>query len=145
MKAIVCNEPGSLTLAERPEPQLRDGEVLIRVRRVGVCGTDFHIYGGKHPYLEYPRVPGHELSGEVAQAAPGSQLKPGQQVSINPYLSCGTCVACRRGKPNCCVAIQVLGVHRDGGMCEFLAVPESNVYPAEGITIDQAAMLEFLA
>jgi len=147
MKVLICEEPGRLTLGERPTPDIEPGEVLVRIRRVGVCGTDFHICEGKHPYLEYPRVMGHELSGEVVRTSPGSTagFRPGQQVAVLPYVACGRCVACRRGKPNCCMAIQVLGVHRDGGMCEFLAVPERNVVDAEGISIDQAAMLEFLA
>jgi 2-desacetyl-2-hydroxyethyl bacteriochlorophyllide A dehydrogenase len=147
MKVLICEEPGRLTLGERPTPKINPGEVLVRIRRVGVCGTDFHICEGKHPYLEYPRVMGHELSGEIAETSPGSkfELKLGQQVAINPYVACGQCVACRGGKPNCCMAIQVLGVHRDGGMCEFLAVPERNVLAANGVSIDQAAMLEFLA
>lgn len=147
MKVLVCEEPGRLTLGERPMPGINAGEVLVRIRRVGVCGTDFHICQGKHPYLEYPRVMGHELSGEIAETSPGSKsgFKVGQQVAIIPYVACGQCVACRRGKPNCCMAIQVLGVHRDGGLCEFLAVPERNVVDADGVSIDQAAMLEFLA
>lgn len=145
MKAIVCEKPGTLALAERPEPQLRAGEILIRMRRVGVCGTDMHIFAGKHPYLEYPRIMGHELSGKVEATLPGSAFEVGEQVTINPYIACGACIACRRGKPNCCTAIEVLGVHRDGGLCELLALPERNVYRAEGISIDQAAMLEFLA
>ena len=97
MKALVCDEPGRLTLAERPDPARGDGEVLVRIRHVGICGTDFHIFGGKHPFLEYPRVMGHELSGTVQEAPPGSALKPGDPVYIVPYLSCGTCHACRLG------------------------------------------------
>ena len=144
-KTIVCDKPGSLLPVERPEPIPGIGEVLVRIRRVGVCGTDMHIFGGKHPFLEYPRVMGHELSGEVADANGSTRLRAGQPVYINPYLSCGTCHACRRGKPNCCMRIRVLGVHVDGGLAEFLAVPDGNVFPAEGISLDQAAMVEFLA
>jgi 2-desacetyl-2-hydroxyethyl bacteriochlorophyllide A dehydrogenase len=145
MQAIVCREPGELALEERPEPVRGEAEALIGVRRVGLCGTDFHIYEGAHPYLEYPRVIGHEFSGEVLEAPAKSGLKQGQAVVINPYLSCGTCVACRNGKPNCCVRIAVLGVHRDGGCCERLSVPLSNIYPAANLTLDQAASTEFLA
>ena len=145
MKAVICNEPFDLRVIERAEPEVAAGEVLVRIRRVGVCGTDYHIYGGNQPYLSYPRVMGHELAGEVAQAPAGSRFAVGQVVTINPYLPCGTCIACRRAKPNCCVAIRVLGVHIDGGMCEFLAVPEAAVIDATGLTLDQAAMVEFLA
>jgi 2-desacetyl-2-hydroxyethyl bacteriochlorophyllide A dehydrogenase len=145
MQAVVCRKPGDLAIEDRPEPERRRAEALIGVRRIGICGTDFHIYEGSHPYLQYPRVIGHELSGEVLEAAEGSALKLGQVVVINPYLSCGTCLACRRAKPNCCVRIAVLGVHCDGGMCERISVPEQNLYPAGGLSLDQAASVEFLA
>jgi 2-desacetyl-2-hydroxyethyl bacteriochlorophyllide A dehydrogenase len=145
MTAVVCREPGQLALETRPVPEPGPGEVLVRIRRVGVCGTDMHIYQGKHPFLAYPRVMGHELGGEVAFAPAGSALKAGDPVYVLPYLSCGHCVACRRGKTNCCTNIQVLGVHCDGGMTEFLALPETNVFKAEGLSVDEAAMVEFLA
>lgn len=145
MKAVVCESPGRLRVVERPAPHRTDDEVLIRIWRVGLCGTDFHIFAGRHPFLAYPRVMGHELSGEVVDAPRGSPFRPGQTVSINPYLACGACVACRKRKPNACVNISVLGVHADGGMCELLSVPQSAVIDATGLTLDQAAMLEFLA
>ena len=145
MRAVVCRAPGELVLEDRPEPERGDGEVLVRVRRMGICGTDFHIYEGSHPYLQYPRIMGHELSGEVLEAPSGSPLTPGDAVIVNPYLSCEACIACRAGKPNCCVRIAVLGVHRDGGMCERISVPERNLYLAGGLTLDQAASIEFLA
>lgn len=144
MKAIVCEEPFKLSVGSRGAPVPKDGEALIRIRRVGLCGTDYHIFSGKHPYLQYPRVMGHELAG-VVEVSSGGSLKPGQIVTVNPYLACGRCIACRKGKPNCCVAIKVLGVHADGGMCELLAVPESSVIDATGLTLEQAAMVEFLA
>lgn len=145
MKAVVCNAPNDLRLVDQSEPSIKAGEVLIRVRRVGLCGTDYHIFSGAHPFLEYPRTMGHEVAGEVAAVSEGSAFHVGQLVTINPYLACGTCVACRRGKPNCCVSIEVLGVHADGGMCEVLAVPERAVIDATGLTVDQAAMVEFLS
>ena len=145
MKAIVCEEPGRLALVERPEPKASEGEVLVRIRRAGVCGTDFHIFRGKQPFLTYPRVIGHELAGEVVEAPAGSALSPGETVAIIPYLSCMRCIACRHGKTNCCQSIRVLGVHIDGGLCDFLAVPERNVVPVGDLSVDQAAMIEFLA
>ena len=145
MHAIVCREPGKLALEDRPEPERAPDEVLIQIRRVGICGTDFHIYQGSHPYLDYPRVMGHELSAEVVDAPLASGLKPGQKVIVNPYLSCGICHACRIGKPNCCMRIAVLGVHRDGGMCERLSLPAGNLYPAGDLSLDAAATIEFLA
>jgi 2-desacetyl-2-hydroxyethyl bacteriochlorophyllide A dehydrogenase len=145
MKALICEEPGRLSLVSRPDPVPGAGEVLVRIRRVGVCGTDFHIFQGKHPFLAYPRVMGHELSGTVEIAPAGSSLKSGQNVYIVPYLSCGVCVSCRRGVTNACQNIAVIGVHRDGGMAELLCVPEQNVIPAGGASLDDAAMIEFLA
>jgi 2-desacetyl-2-hydroxyethyl bacteriochlorophyllide A dehydrogenase len=134
-----------LVLEERPEPERSNTEVLVAVRRMGICGTDFHIYEGKHPYLQYPRIIGHELSGEVLEVPDGSGLRRGQMVVINPYISCGRCIACDHGRPNCCVHISVLGVHRDGGMCERISVPDRNLYPVGKLSADEAASVEFLA
>lgn len=145
MKVLVCDRPGQLSLQERPAPVRAADEVLLRVRRVGVCGTDLHIYAGRQPYLEYPRVMGHEFSAEVLEAPSGSDLARGDAVFVMPYLSCGECVACRQGRTNCCVRIQVLGVHIDGALAEQVAVPARFVHKAEGIGFDEAAMIEFLA
>ena len=145
MKAIVCNQPGEIKVEDRPVPEIDNGDILVKVRRVGICGTDFHIFSGEHPYLEYPRIMGHELSGEIERAHAGSRFTAGDTVIINPYLPCGRCIACRRGKPNCCVNITVLGVHDHGGLCEYLAVPETALYPAGNLSIEQGAMVEFLS
>lgn len=145
MDVVVCTRPRELKLEQRPRPARGDGEVLVRIRRMGVCGTDMHIFNGNQPYLSYPRVMGHELAGEVEEAPQGSGLVAGDAVYIIPYIACGTCVACRNGKPNCCSKIGVLGVHRDGGLAQYLSVPQDYVKKAEGITLDQAAMAEFLA
>ena len=146
MKAVVCRYPGDLQLESylAPGPP-REGWVLVGVSHVGICGTDYHIFEGKHPYLAYPRVMGHELSGTVLMVGDGVSLAVGQEMIVNPYIACGKCVACRQGKPNCCVAIEVLGVHRDGGMCERLLVPATNLYPTNGLSLADAATVEFLA
>lgn len=145
MRAIVCPEPGKLERIERPFPEPANGLVAVDVKAVGICGTDFHIFEGTHPFLAYPRVMGHELSGVVAGGATSEDLAPGTPVVINPYLSCGHCVACRKGKPNCCATLKVLGVHIDGGMCERILVPEENLYPARDLSLRDAAMIEFQA
>ncbi|MFK3890143.1 zinc-binding alcohol dehydrogenase family protein [Sphingomonas sp. NPDC079357] len=145
MRAIVCREPFALERVERDPPLAAPGAVLIRMRRVGLCGTDYHIFAGNQPFLSYPRVMGHELAGEIVAVPDGSLLHFGQRVTINPYLACGVCVACRKGKPNCCARIAVLGVHTDGGMQDVIAVPERAVIPADDLTLEQAAMVEFLA
>ncbi|MEW9617291.1 zinc-binding alcohol dehydrogenase family protein [Shinella sp. S4-D37] len=145
MKAVVCVEPGRLEAVERESPAgLPAGWVRVAVSHVGICGTDYHIFEGKHPFLEYPRVMGHEVSATVLD--PGtSRLAAGAPVVVNPYLSCGTCIACRQGKPNCCTAIGVLGVHTDGAFCEEIALPADNLYPADGLSLEAAATVEFLA
>ena len=143
--ALVCVNPGELRVESRPSPQRKEGEVLVRPRRVGICGTDFHIYEGKHPFLEYPRVMGHELAVEVVEAPEGSRARVGEVYVVNPYLSCGTCIACRSGKPNCCAAISVLGVHQDGGMTSLFTMPEKNLVSAEGLSPEECATVEFLA
>ncbi|HET7811784.1 MAG TPA: zinc-binding alcohol dehydrogenase family protein [Steroidobacteraceae bacterium] len=145
MKAVICESPGTLFIAERPLPARGAGEVLLRVRRVGVCGTDMHIVRGTQPYLSYPRVMGHELGCEVVEAPAGSELKSGDAAFVMPYLSCGRCNACARGKTNCCMRLEVLGVHRDGGMAEFITVPAQFVIRADGLTLDQVSMVEFLS
>ncbi|MFO1037559.1 MAG: zinc-binding alcohol dehydrogenase family protein [Geminicoccaceae bacterium] len=144
MLAVVCETPGVLKLVERPKPEPAPGEVLIAVRRMGVCGTDLHIFEGTHPFLAYPRVMGHELSGVVV-GGNGTKLKAGTEVFIIPYLSCGTCGACAKGLTNCCAKLSVLGVHQDGGMCDYVAVPEAFAVPAEGLSLDEMALVEFLA
>jgi 2-desacetyl-2-hydroxyethyl bacteriochlorophyllide A dehydrogenase len=145
MRALQCVKPGELALIDRPRPTPKAGEVLVRIRRAGVCGTDLHIFQGSHPFLAYPRVIGHELAGEIVETGPDCALAVGERVYVIPYLSCGGCVACRRGKTNCCERIAVLGVHIDGGMTEFVCVPERNVAAADGLTLEQAALVEFLA
>jgi 2-desacetyl-2-hydroxyethyl bacteriochlorophyllide A dehydrogenase len=145
MDVVVCSKPGEVVAVKRPVPVPREGEILIRVRRVGVCGTDMHIIRGTQPYLEYPRVMGHEVSGTVESAPAHASVKAGDDVYIVPYFSCGTCRPCTSGKTNCCMRLEVLGVHRDGAFANFISVPERFVFRADGISLDDAAMIEFLS
>ncbi|MFD3261264.1 zinc-binding alcohol dehydrogenase family protein [Paenibacillus lentus] len=147
MKGIVCEEAGKFIYREDlPEPALKEGEAIIRIQRVGICGTDLHAYQGNQPYFTYPRVLGHELAGRIEAIGENSyKLHTGDQVSIIPYIHCGECIACRNGKTNCCVSMKVFGVHVDGGMRERIAVPISHLINTEGLTLDQSAMLEPLA
>lgn len=145
MQTIICETPGKLVAIDRPKPVRQEGEVLLRIRRIGVCGTDLHIFSGKQPYLSYPRVMGHELAATVEEADAGSRFTQGEIVSVIPYISCGRCDACLKGKTNCCRNIGVLGVHRDGGMTEYLCLAEEFVLKADGLSLDQAATVEFLA
>jgi 2-desacetyl-2-hydroxyethyl bacteriochlorophyllide A dehydrogenase len=146
IKIVRCIAPGELVFGQQPAPGAPpEGWALVDVSHVGVCGTDYHIFDGKHPYLAYPRVMGHEVSGTVAAINDSSGVAVGQDVIVNPYLSCGKCIACRQAKPNCCVAIQVLGVHCDGAMSEQILVPVENLLPADGLSMVEAATVEFLA
>ncbi|QQR36037.1 zinc-binding alcohol dehydrogenase family protein [Devosia oryziradicis] len=145
MRAISCAAPGELALVDIERPELKPGWVRVGIRHIGICGTDYHIYEGKHPFLQYPRIMGHELSGVVLDANGATTLADGDAVVINPYLPCYQCPACVEGKTNCCETLSVLGVHRDGGMAEEIVMPEVNLYPAEGLSLRDAAMVEFLA
>ena len=147
MKTIRLEEPGRFALLSTDEPatSLNPEQALVRVRRIGVCGTDIHAFGGNQPFFNYPRILGHELGVEVV--AVGSSTKnvhPGDRCSVEPYLNCGHCIACRRGKSNCCVNLQVLGVHTDGGMRELIVVPSRKLYPSTHLTLDQLALIETL-
>lgn len=145
MKSVVCTNPGVMEIRDVKRPEVKPGHVVIKVKRIGICGTDIHAYGGNQPYFEYPRVLGHELSGEIEAVGEGVDLKAGQDVYVMPYMSCGKCIACRRGRTNCCTDIQVLGVHVDGGMCEYVQVPEQYVVVTKGMAFDQLAMVECMA
>lgn len=145
MDVVVCQQPGLLVAERRQIPDAAEGEILVRVKRVGICGTDMHIFRGTQPYLSYPRIMGHEIAGVVAEAPTGSALGAGSQVFVVPYFSCESCAACLNGKPNCCHRLEVLGVHRDGALANYVSVPARFVHSAEGVTLDQAAMIEFLA
>jgi 2-desacetyl-2-hydroxyethyl bacteriochlorophyllide A dehydrogenase len=146
MKTIVLDQPGHFRLTDTAEPgEPAPGEALVRVRRIGICGTDLKAYEGKMPFIEYPRILGHELGAEIVDIGANDRgLKAGDLVSIEPYLNCGTCIACRRGRTNCCTSLRVLGVHTDGGMREFITVPAHKLHKSEMLTIDQLALIETL-
>jgi 2-desacetyl-2-hydroxyethyl bacteriochlorophyllide A dehydrogenase len=142
MKSLVCSKPGELIYQEMPMPLPANGQAILRVKKVGICGTDLHAYEGTQPYFNYPRVLGHELALEVEDA---NGYANGETVTILPYFNCGKCIACRNGKPNCCVAINVFGVHIDGGMKEFISVPLDCIVKAEGLGMEELALIEPLA
>jgi 2-desacetyl-2-hydroxyethyl bacteriochlorophyllide A dehydrogenase len=122
------------------------GEARVRVRRVGVCGTDIHAFGGRQPFFTYPRVLGHELGVEILSVGPDvTRVRSGDRCSVEPYMNCERCIACRSGKPNCCTELRVLGVHVDGGMREEFTVPARKLHPSASLTFDQLALVETLA
>ncbi|HZO89775.1 MAG TPA: zinc-binding alcohol dehydrogenase family protein [Chthonomonadaceae bacterium] len=146
MKTITLEQPGHFTLGETESPTLSSAEeALVRVRRVGVCGTDLHAYQGNQPFFTYPRILGHELGVEIVEVGPNEAgLQPGDRCAVEPYLNCGECIACRRGKTNCCVRLQVLGVHTDGGMRELIRVPVRKLHKSSVLTLEQLALVETL-
>ena len=146
MKAVVCEKPWQLKMIEMDLPEVKPGEALIRVRRVGMCGTDLHAFKGEQPYFTYPRVLGHEISGEVTEVGANPYgFKQGDRVAIIPYLECGNCIACRMGKTNCCTRLNLFGIQRDGGMSEYLSVPMDHLIKSEKLNLDQLAMAECLS
>lgn len=146
MKCIVCDKPGQFSLIEKPTPTRKSNEVLVKIKRIGICGTDLHAYAGNQPFFSYPRILGHELSGEVYETdGTTAQLTSGDKVLIMPYISCGTCSACSKGKTNCCEEIAVLGVHTDGGMQELFSLPAELLVQVNELSYEEIAIVEPLA
>src|SRR5580704_11492278 len=141
MKALVCIKPGQFEYREIDAPLAGPGQAIIRIRRIGICGTDLHAFEGTQPYFEYPRILGHELAGDLVDFDQAQGFIPGEAVTILPYFNCGTCIACRTGKPNCCTTIKVGGVHIDGGMVEYLSVASSFLVHGDGLNYDQLDLL----
>jgi 2-desacetyl-2-hydroxyethyl bacteriochlorophyllide A dehydrogenase len=149
VKTIVLKEPHQFQLADTPlPPPPGQDEVQVRVRRVGICGTDLHAFTGTQPFFTYPRILGHELAVEVVAIGARSSeydLEIGDLCCIRPYLNCGTCAACMRGNTNCCLHLQVLGVHQDGGMREIINVPIDKLHPSKTLTAEELALVEMLS
>jgi 2-desacetyl-2-hydroxyethyl bacteriochlorophyllide A dehydrogenase len=147
MKAAVLVAPGSFELRDIDEPvDPGPGHALVRVRRVGICGTDIHAYRGSQPFMRYPRILGHELAVEVLAVGVGVEdVTPGERAAVRPAIGCGACDACRRGFENACDTLTVLGAHIDGGMCERLVVPGTALHTSSSLTLDELALVEPLS
>ncbi len=146
MRAITLNQPGEFHWTDLPPANVPGpGEALVRICTVGICGTDLHAFKGRQPFFSYPRILGHELGVEVLSIGAGvSHLHEGDHCAVNPYLSCGSCIACRRGKTNCCTSLKVLGVHTDGGMREEMILPAAHLYPSKTLSFEELALVETL-
>src|SRR5882762_8130482 len=140
MKTLICNSPRHLEYNQATPPQLTKDHALLRIKRIGICGTDLHAFEGTQPYFNYPRVLGHELSGELVDADGAESFRKGDVVTIIPYFNCGSCAACKAGKGNCCVNLKVFGVHIDGGMKEFISVPSGSLVHGEGLGEEALAL-----
>lgn len=147
MKAILLEQPGAFRHVEVAEPAAPGpGEALVRVHRVGICGTDFSGFYGKMPLMSYPRILGHELGVEVLATGAGvSNVRAGDRCAVEPYINCQSCFACRRDGGNCCENLKVLGVHTDGGMRSRFVLPARKLHPARALTPDQLALVETLS
>lgn len=146
MKAIQLEKPESFRVIDVPEPPAPGpGDAVVRIHRVGICGTDFSGYLGKMPFFSYPRIPGHELGVEVVATGAGvANVKPGDRCSIEPYINCQKCYSCVRGYTNCCMHHQTLGVHCDGGLQRLFTIPARKLHVSTKLTFDQLALVETL-
>jgi len=145
MRILTCVKPGEFAYSNGPVPEIKKGFALIKVQRIGICGTDLHAFDGTQPFFNYPRVLGHELAGEIIEIETRLNYKVGDHVSIIPYFSCGTCFACTQGKTNCCSTLNVFGVHSDGGMAEYILIPIDSLFMDTSLSLDALALLEPLA
>ncbi len=147
MKALLLEKPLTWRRIEVPEAsQPRAGEALVRVLRVGICGTDVGGYLGKMPFFSYPRIPGHELGVEVLAVGEGvSNVKAGDRCAVECYINCQACYSCRRGFTNCCENHKTLGVMCDGGLAERIVLPARKLHVASNLSADQCALVETLA
>jgi 2-desacetyl-2-hydroxyethyl bacteriochlorophyllide A dehydrogenase len=144
MKTVTLEQPGRFTLTDTAQPGApQAGEVLVRVLTVGICGTDLHAFEGTQPFFTYPRILGHELAVEVIESN-GQEFKPGDRCAVNPYVTCGVCAACVRGRTNCCAKMSVIGVHSDGGMRDRILIPAKQLYRCKNLPPVQIPLVETL-
>jgi 2-desacetyl-2-hydroxyethyl bacteriochlorophyllide A dehydrogenase len=142
MQALVLKGPGEVAIEDVPSLVCPKGEVLLQVRRVGLCGSDLNSYRGKNPMVSFPRVVGHEVAATVLEDTPGHPaLSAGTNVAVSPYTNCGQCASCKRGRPNACQFNQTLGVQRDGALTEYIALPPEKLYPAN-LSLKELCLVE---
>lgn len=144
MDTLTIVKPGKVEICTREKPEVCDGELLVKLKYVGFCGSDLNTFLGKNPMVQYPRVPGHEISGIIEKAGKGSpgDLSAGVPVTVVPYTSCGQCPSCRRGRSNACQFNQTLGIQRDGAMMEYISVPWQKILKAPKLGELELVMVE---
>jgi 2-desacetyl-2-hydroxyethyl bacteriochlorophyllide A dehydrogenase len=145
MNALVCTEPGNFEYADIADPILTAGHAIVRIRNIGICGTDLHAFEGTQPFFDYPRILGHELSGELMDFNDAPGFQRGEAVTFLPYLNCGHCIACRAGKTNCCIHLRVCGIHIDGGMVDYYSIPSRLLVHSSGLDLTELALVEPMA
>ncbi|MGL6173747.1 MAG: zinc-binding alcohol dehydrogenase family protein [Cellulosilyticaceae bacterium] len=143
MKVVYVKEPYCMSIEEREIPKPKKGEVLLRMKYCGICGSDVATYTGNQPFTTYPRIPGHEFSAEIVEMnGEAKELEVGMLVTANPYFNCGECYSCKKGKVNCCESNQTMGVQRDGAFAEYITMPIQRVIPGEGLDEKLLALVE---
>ena len=143
MRALAIDRPGSARVVERPRPVPGPDEVLVRVQRAGLCGTDLSTFLGKNPLVSYPRVIGHEIAGTIEELGAGvTGWMAGARVTLSPYKNCGACAACRQARPNACRNNQTLGVQREGALAEFAVVAANRLFTSATLSMDHLALVE---
>lgn len=147
MKALVIQQPGQISICEVDAPRPEAGQVLLRVRMIGLCGSDLNSFRGKNPMVSFPRIPGHEISAtiEAVGADVPEPLRPGMPVTASPYTACGECPSCRRGRENACRSNQTLGVQRDGALRQYISLPWQKIQIAEGLSFRELCLVEPLS
>lgn len=147
MQACYIVEPGASVMRDIERPKPAAGEVLLKTRLIGFCGTDLSTFRGKNPLVSYPRIPGHEIAAVVVEAGPDtpSEFAEGVNVAVYPNTSCGECASCRRGRTNACKFNQTMGVQRDGALCEYFVAPWRKLYRADRLTVRELCLVEPLA
>lgn len=143
MRALIIKKPGEAVIASVPEPKAEGGKILLRVRLIGLCGSDLNSFRGRNPLVRFPRIPGHEVAATImnsARAMPG--LGSGVHVTMSPYTNCGKCSSCLEGRPNACAFNQTLGVQRDGALTEYMVMPPEKLYPASGLSLKELCLVE---
>jgi len=145
MKKLSCAIPGIFEYQETIIPEWVPGYTLLKIKQIGVCGTDIHAFEGTQPFFNYPRILGHELAADIVKTSPNNGFTIGETVTVIPYFHCGMCIACRSGKTNCCTDIKVCGVHIDGAMQEYFLVPDCSLIHGKGLNYDELSLVEPLA
>lgn len=145
MKTLICTGPQKLEYKDGTMPKAKADFAIIKIHRIGVCGTDLHAFEGTQPFFTYPRILGHEISGELVDTGGNQNFEVGEPVTFIPYINCENCIACLSKKPNCCINIKVCGVHTDGGMAEFIQIPARLLVKGCGLSFDELALIEPLA
>jgi threonine dehydrogenase-like Zn-dependent dehydrogenase len=142
MKALVMKQPGDVVIETIAEPKVANDEVLLKVRMIGICGTDLSSYRGKNPLIQFPRIPGHEVAATIAEPSKAfPELAAGMDVTLSPYFGCGRCPSCLRNRPNACQYNETMGVQRNGAMTEYIAIPAAKLYPAR-LSIKELCLVE---